>query len=359
LSKETEKLAVVSDKELADILIVEDSATVRKVLAAWLCDLPWVGSVSAVADGLAAIAALARSTPHVIVLDLKLPGPSGLTLIPHFKRFAPQAAILICSALVRAGAEEAIACLEQGASDVIAKPTATESAWLASGFRSEFARRVQALAGFQEAPPEPHAAARSELTGVPDLIVIGASTGGPQALQEFLGKLARLERFPPIVVAQHVPALFSSVIVDHLRLRCGLAVELAQDETVARPGRVYVAPGGSDITVRGTAGGFAISLHKSANRKRAAPSVDLLFESAAASSKVVVGVVLSGMGEDGLAGAKAIVAAGGAVLAQSRASSVVWGMPGIVATSGIASDIQAPDILGGKVTQLIAGRGRM
>jgi two-component system chemotaxis response regulator CheB len=356
LSKEKNIPAPEPGKTLANILIVEDSATVRKVLAAWLCDLPWVGSVSAVADGLAAIAALARSTPDVIVLDLKLPGPSGLTLIPHLRRFAPRAAILICSALVRAGAEEAIACLEQGASDVIAKPTATESAWLASGFRSEFARRVQALAGFQEVLPDVHQGPRGALTAVPELIVVGASTGGPKALQEFLGELVRLERFPPIVVAQHVPALFSSVIVDHLKLRCGLPVELAEDESSARPGRVHVAPGGSDITVRSTPAGFAMSLHKSANRRRAAPSVDMLFESAAACSRSTLGVVLSGMGEDGLAGARAIVAAGGAVLVQSRDSSVVWGMPGIVATSGIASEIGAPDFLARKVAQLV-GRG--
>jgi len=330
--------------------VVDDSVVVRGLVTRWLQDQPDLEFVGSAADGAQAIRKLADIEADVCLLDIEMPVMGGLEALPHLLRLRPGLKVLIVSRLTQRGAEVALRALELGAADYLAKPEASRLGG-ADAFREELFAKARALgpsggetvieADFESpmTSPEPPAGLRPLPANLPrpDLLVIGASTGGPQALRLFLHELG--PAWPtPIVIVQHMPAAFTSLLAAHLDKPAGLSVQMAVHGRVLSPGVAHVAPGDFHLRVREKAGVMIAALDQGPEENFCRPAVDVLFRSAAeAFGARVLGVVLTGMGKDGVNGAAAIARAGGAVMAQDKDSSVVWGMPGAVIKAGWAS----------------------
>ena len=207
-------------------------------------------------------------------------------------------------------------------------------------------------------PPPRRASLRRDLPQPPGVLVIGASTGGPQALVALLGGLAPHIRQLPICVTLHMPCDLMPVIAAHVARRCGLEVRVVTTPGVLMAGVVHFAPGDRHLVLRRSGAGCELGLAASPSRDFCQPAVDVMFESAAkAFGSRTLAVVLSGMGKDGLAGAQAIASAGGVILVQDIASSAVWGMPGSVAKAGLAAAILSPEGLAGDVVRRLFRAG--
>lgn len=334
------------------VLLVDDSGVSRALMTRWITEGGSASVVATANDGASAVAILGLTEVDVVVLDIEMPNLDGLSALPQLLAARPGVRILMASSFSERGAEVTLEALRLGASDAIAKPRAGWAARGSASFRDELVEHIHALgaAAPGEAvsatrqPPRPGLTyARSGGIGaMPRVIVMGASTGGPNALFRLIGGLP--SDFPvPIVVAQHMPALFTKALARHLDDRSTLSVVEARDCSTLKPGTVYLAPGGFDVTLSVLAGEAAIRVHHEESDSGSHPSVDRLMASAVAVfGSRVLGVVLSGMGQDGLEGAAAVVSSGGAVLAQDPASTIVWGMPGAVVRAGLASEVLPP-----------------
>ena len=316
------------------VLVVDDSAVVREALSGVL------GSdgltVVTAADPVIARGKIAAQRPDVIVLDLAMPRQDGLSFLRELMATDP-IPVVICSALSTQGSRAALEALQLGAVEVVAKPTL--------GVREFFAESatlildaVRAAARARLAPPA--LPARAPATAAPmaasapvdrrassrRLIAIAASTGGPQAIQEVLAGLP--PDAPGIVVVQHMPAAFTEAFAKHLDATCAIAVREATDGATVRDGCALIAPGGRHLLVHRDAHGFAVEVACGPLVSRHRPSADVLFRSAArAAGPDAVGVLMTGMGDDGADGLLAMRRAGAATIAQDEASSVVFGMP--------------------------------
>ena len=346
---------------MARVLLVDDSGVSRALMTRWI-DESGIAQVAAVAgDGLAALAALRRTEIDVVILDIEMPGLDGLSAIPRLLAARPGVRILMASSFSERGAEVTLEALRLGASDAIAKPRA---GWAARGgvtFRDELLEHVRILA---ETPTRPAMSWRSQTSNprlaysrpggvspLPRAVVIGASTGGPNALFQLVPALPA-EFTLPVVIAQHMPALFTAALARQLNERSAMSVVEACHGLRLKPGVVHIAPGGRDMEVRGDDGDIALALDD-ADTASCRPSVDRLMRSAVARfGGGVIGVVLSGMGQDGVDGARAIVSAGGAVFAQDQRSAIIWGMPRAVISLGLAAEVLPPVGLAAAITKI-------
>ncbi len=327
------------------VMVVDDSAVIRAALTRILETEVDIKVVERVGDGRQAVAALARHAGQtaldVVLLDIEMPVLDGLATLPLLLRAAPGLRVIMASALTTRGAEVTLQALRLGAADYIAKPGAADLA--DSGFRRELLAKVRALglrrvsAPMRQAPPlavsDPRSSARAGQ--LPLLLAIGSSTGGPQALFTLVGTLGR-DLPVPVVVAQHMPATFTPMLAAHLHRLGGMPCSEACDTEPLLPGRLYLAPGGQHLLVASAGGALRARLSDAPPENFCRPSVDVLLRSAASAcqGRVLV-AMLTGMGQDGLEGTRAVVAAGGAAIAQDEASSVVWGMPGAIAQAGL------------------------
>jgi two-component system chemotaxis response regulator CheB len=252
-----------------------------------------------------------------------------------------------------------MAALRAGAVDYVPKPSASAGGMNGGQFQAELVAKIKGWARMRRAPARPGVArtvearpapARAPLAirpgkaqARPRAIAIGSSTGGPQALAALVARLDR-RLGVPVIVVQHMPAGFTTLLADHLNRIGTLPCAEARDAEPLLPGRLYMAPGDRHLLVRATATGLVTQLSDAPPENFCRPAVDPMLRSlvAACEGQVLV-AILTGMGSDGLAGCRAVVAAGGAVLAQDEASSVVWGMPGAVAKAGIASAVIGVD----------------
>jgi len=341
-------------------MLVDDSAIVRGFMRRWIEEEPRVELVKVCSDGAQAVAEVANIRPDVIVLDIEMPNMDGLTALPHLRKLAPQAKIVMASTLTSAGAHQTVKALSLGAADFIAKPQASAMGAVDS-YRRELIDKIIALgprvpsrAG--AASPAP-VALRTRLAAVghPSVMVVAASTGGPGALPVFLGQIAR-HIDVPILIVQHMPATFTPVFAEKLESAIGKRCREAVDGDVLAPGSVYLAPGDYHMRIARSPSGRIVTLDKNAPVNFCRPAADPLFESAAAAfGNRVLGVVLTGMGHDGRDGAGHIVKAGGRVLVQDEASSVVWGMPGAVAQAGLAEAVKPLRDLGPAALRMMNG----
>jgi two-component system chemotaxis response regulator CheB len=345
------------------ILVVDDSAVIRGLITRLLESDPELAVVGSVGNGQQAIATLRRTNIDVVVLDIEMPVMDGLTALPLMLEAAPHARIIMASTLTKRNAQISLKALQAGAADYVAKPTSTAEIHAAQDFRRELVEKVKALgaAGRKrrvdrgetattDLPfrPVPGAArpARSGAVALrpaaqrpPEIIAIGSSTGGPQALMTALAKFPASIRLP-IVITQHMPATFTSILAEHLGRASGWPTAEAVEGEPVRAGRIYVAPGDFHMKVATENGARVIRLTKEPPENFCRPAVDPMFRSVAqAYGAGVLAVVLTGMGSDGAKGARAIVDAGGAVIAQDEATSVVWGMPGSAANAGVCSAV--------------------
>lgn len=351
-------------------MVVDDSAVIRGLIARLLESDPEIVVVGTAANGEMALAMLGRTAVDVIVLDIEMPVMDGLTALPLLLRAAPDARIIMASTLTKRNAEISIKALSAGAADYVAKPTTTKEIQATQEFRHELLAKVKALGangrrrrretGDVGRVGTPHRTAvdlatkhgtkrefrlRPATQRRPELIAIGSSTGGPQALMSTLASLP-VSIDMPILITQHMPATFTSILAEHLARATGRPAAEASEGEPVKPGRIYVAPGDFHMTVAAEPGRRAIRLNKGPPENFCRPAVDPMFRSLArAYGAGVLGIILTGMGSDGALGARAVVDAGGIVIAQDEATSVVWGMPGAAAAAGVCSAVlPLPDI---------------
>ena len=348
------------------VLVCDDSATIRGILATTLDGEPDLEIVATAVNGRACLEALARAVPDIVLLDVEMPVMDGLEALREIRRLHPKLPVLMFSSLTERGAKATVDALLAGANDYVAKPAGLDAGDVAARIRGEVAGRIRALvphggglvgatpAAAVAPTPRPRFAQRREaVRGV----VIAVSTGGPTALADVLSACAA-EAGVPILVVQHMPAFFTAQLADRLTKLCGVPVVEGTQGMRIEAGSVVLAPGGRHLEVAADALGHRVRLTDSAPEHSCRPAADVLFRSAARLwGAGTLGVVLTGMGRDGLAGSRAVVEAGGAVIAQDEFSSVVWGMPGEVVRAGLADAVLPLGQVGVEIALRLRRRG--
>ena len=346
------------------VMIVDDSAVIRGLLKRALDLDPAVTVVASVPNGQQALSALPRHDIEIVVLDIEMPVMDGMTALPLLLKAKPDVQVIMASTLTRQNAEISLRAMTMGAADYVTKPSSTSEIHSADSFKHELVDKVKALAtagrnGRRRVRPEaaktgPSAPA-SRKTGVayapanlrlrkgatvrPDVIAIGSSTGGPQALFEVLGHIgADLKQ--PVLITQHMPATFTALLAEHITRASRIPTTEGRDGDAIVPGHIYVAPGEHHMTVERGPTNNIIRLNTDPPENFCRPAVDPMLRSMAKiyGPRLLV-IILTGMGADGQKGATVVTEAGGSVIAQDEATSVVWGMPGAVAMAGLCSAV--------------------
>ena len=367
------------------VMIVDDSVVIRGMISRWIGAEHDMEVAASLRTGLEAVNQLERINPDVAVLDIEMPDLDGISALPQLLAKKRDLVIIMASTLTRRNAEISFKALSLGAADYIPKPESTREVSAADTFHHDLiqkirylgarVRRKTAIASPPLAPAAPAPLAREPArtplqapaapapsilrpfsTQVPKVLLIGSSTGGPQALMALVTELGTvIDRFP-VLITQHMPPTFTTILAEHLaRSSRRPAAEAVHGEPV-KPGRIYLAPGGKHMRVVRNGADAAIALDDGPAVNFCKPAVDPLFTSAIDIwHGGILAVILTGMGSDGMRGGNDIVAGGGSVIAQDEASSVVWGMPGAAATAGICSAILPLNQIGSKVNRLFAG----
>jgi two-component system chemotaxis response regulator CheB len=324
------------------VLVVDDSALVRELLSTMLASDPDVRVVGTAADAYAARDKIKALAPDVLTLDVEMPRMDGLQFLRNLMRLRPMP-VVMCSSLTERGADITLEALELGAVDFITKPR-LDIAHTLRDYTEELVAKVKAAARARVRPPgEPlPAAALSAAPGprrtTQQMVAIGASTGGTEAIREPLVRLP--PDSPTLLIAQHIPAAFSAAFARRLDACSRLRVLQAEDRQPLLAGHAYVAPGDRHLTVERDGSRYRCRLTDTDPQARHRPSVDLLFRSLAlCAGRNALGVLLTGMGNDGAHGLLALREAGARTLAQDQSTSVVWGMPGAAAALGAAETL--------------------
>ena len=342
------------------ILVVDDSVVIRKLLSDTLSEDRALEVIGVASDGRIAMAKIAQLKPDLITLDVEMPVMNGLETLAAVRALYPKLPVIMFSTLTEHGAAATLDALSLGASDYATKPSNTGSAEVAiERIRTDLIPKIKALCGFTRSklqalprthpPLKAHPLADSRI----DIVAIGTSTGGPNALAEVLPRIP--EDFPvPIVVVQHMPPIFTRLLAERLASCSAIAVEEGSAGAILSPGRAWIAPGNFHMKV--VRGGMSarLNLNQAPPENSCRPAVDVLFRSVAtAYGANVLAVVMTGMGADGVLGAQDIRNAGGEVIIQDEASSVVWGMPGLVHASGLDVAAYPLDRLGSEITRRV------
>ena len=333
----------VGHRDALRILIVDDSVVARAVIARAIEASGRFVVAGAVPHATAALAFLRDHPVDGIVLDIEMPGVDGLTALPDLIAASGDAKVLIVSSSCGDGAAATIEALALGAADTLVKPDI-------GGFAGRFSSLLdEKLNRLFEVTPVAHAAvplAKGPMGDGFDIVAIGASTGGIHALSLLLREIPA--SFPvPILITQHLPESFMPYFAAQVAVLSGRPCDVAIEHMRIRPGRVIIAPGNAHLRCVSTGDGASIRLSTRPARSGCMPSVDPMFDSVAQIFGArALAIVLSGMGRDGSEGARRVIDRGGSVVVQDQATSVVWGMPGAIAASGIASAILPPTEIG-------------
>lgn len=347
--------------DLPRVLIVDDSAVARAVIGRAL-EAGRFFVAGAVSNADAALSFLRRTTVDAVVLDIAMPGTSGLAALPELIVAGQRAKVLIVSSSAADGTAATIEALALGAADTLMKPGVGDFAGRFSVAIVEKLRRLLAIETPAETltAPTPYRMGGDPLGAAPgtahsfDIIGIGASTGGIHALATLLRELPPGFALP-ILITQHLPGSFMPFFAAQVAVMANRPCDVATDSMRIRPGRTIVAPGDAHMRVVSTGDGAAIRLTHEPAKSGCMPSVDPMFDSLAeVYGARALGIVLSGMGRDGSEGARRLADRGGVLFAQDRASSVVWGMPGAIASAGLANALLPPAEIG----RLVATRRR-
>ena len=374
------------------VMVVDDSAIIRGFIARMLASDPAFSIVTSVGNGQMAVEALSRHDVDVIIMDIEMPVMDGLTALPKLLEVDPGVRIVMASTLTERNAEISIRALELGASDYIPKPTSTREISGSDDFRRELLEKVRVLglhpkpgvrrrgmpgdpAAPVEAPrssealrpaapprqprplyPQGPIRLRSPSPLRPNILAIGSSTGGPPALFAVLQEIPTSINLP-VVITQHMPSTFTTILAQHIERNSQWPCREAADGEPIVSGRAYLAPGNFHFLVETQNGKPIARLNQGPPESYCRPAVDPMLRSLI---KVyngrVLAVILTGMGADGLKGCGEVIEAGGTVFAQDEASSVVWGMPGAVATAGICSAVIPLKDIGPRVTTYLVGK---
>jgi len=332
------------------LLIVDDSTVARAVLSRMLRAQPGFQIVGEAASAEEALALLERTEVDVVLLDVEMPGTTGLDALPAIVAAGRGARVLVVSCLCEEGAEAAVRALALGAADTLPKPGAQNFGGRFSQVLTERLRRL----GQDAVPPAPAAEPQVVPLREPSLeplgcVAFGASTGGLHAIGELLRALPH-RIGAPILVAQHLPALFMPFFARQLETVSGRTVSVAAESQALRPDEILLAPGHAHLGLERHGSRVLARLLDEPSESGCTPSVDVTLSAVAEIyGKRGLGIVLSGMGRDGLAGARRLVEQGGEVLVQDRATSAVWGMPRGIAEAGLASAVLPPADLAGRI----------
>lgn len=384
------------------VMVVEDSIVIRGLINRVLESDADIKIAASVGDGEEAIKALKQNPIDVVVLDIEMPVMDGMTAIPHLLAIDPHVKIIMASTLTQRNAEISIKALELGAADYIPKPSSSRELTAAADFKRELVDKVKALAKHArrsgvrtEAGPKPmlfraaqtqaapktafkaqgqaapahetlikpiekagdRAAALRPWPALmrPEILAIGSSTGGPQALFVVIKQMgANLSQ--PVVITQHMPASFTTILADHISKQCGVNCQEAKEGDELLPGHYYLAPGDFHMIISSAAGKKRILLNQEPPENFCRPAVDPMLRSLVqVYGKNILATILTGMGSDGAKGCEKVAQAGGAVIAQDEATSVVWGMPGAAANSGVCSAILPLSQIGETIKKIASG----
>ncbi len=353
-------------------MVVDDAVVVRRLLVGWVEAEPDMVLTACLRTGREAVEQLDRHDPHVVVLDVDMPELDGISALPLLLKRKPDLVVIMASTLTRRSAEISLRALSLGAADYVPKPETAPDVSASALFHRELidkirhlGRRGRLLARLGESGAAARPRARTEPAAFrlrpfalspPRALLIGSSTGGPQALTTLVKDLGATAERAPILITQHMPPTFTTVLAEHLARVSRRQVHEAVHGEAVVPGRIYVAPGGHHMRVIRGHNGPAIALSDDPPVNFCRPSVDPLLSSAAqvwgAGS---LALFLTGMGSDGARGAADVTAAGGSVIAQDEATSVVWGMPRAVAEAGLCAAVLPLGEIAAKINRLFAG----
>lgn len=350
----------------ARVLVVDDSVVIRRLVTTALEQIPDFEVVGTAANGKIALQRVEQLDPDVITMDIEMPEMNGLETLRALRARNNRARIIMFSTLTERGGQATLEALALGADDYATKASnvgALDRSMVT--LREELAPKIRHLLRWEKPMPAPGSAKpggvaapvaapvvmapRPARTLTRRALVLGISTGGPAALSEIV------PMFPPtfsapILIVQHMPAMFTRLLAERLQTRTKLRVREAQRNDPVLPGQILIAPGDYHMRLQSEAGKVKVVLDQGPAENSCRPAADVLFRSAAEVwGGAVVAAVLTGMGQDGLKGVKTLAALGAYVIAQDEQSSVVWGMPGAVATAGLAHAVVGLDKIVGEI----------
>jgi len=377
-------------------MLVDDSAVIRGLFTRFLEADPDVKIVASVGDGQRAIDTLKNTDVEIIVLDIEMPRMDGITALPELLKIDPKVQIVMASTLTARNAEISLKALSLGARDYLTKPSSTSEMTGAADFPTDLLTKVKAFGAQRRrkmGAAQPSSASATARAGAaaggktaarpgaarpaaarpapvpapgepftlrkpsgrrPEVIGIGSSTGGPQALFKVLADIPKTIR-QPILVTQHMPPTFTTILAEHITKSSGWICSEAKTGDVVAPGRIYLAPGGYHMTVKTEGSEKVIALNQEAPENFCRPAVDPMMRSLVKAYGRVLAVILTGMGHDGRESCRAVVEAGGDVIAQDEMTSVVWGMPGAVAQAGLCCEVLPVTEIGASIQRLARG----
>lgn len=354
------------------VLIIDDSVVIRRILGDVIAADPSLEVVGAAANGRIGLQMVTQLNPDVVTMDVEMPEMDGLTTVRELRKTHRRLPVIMFSTLTERGASTTLDALSAGASDYVTKPSNVGNVGEAIRRISiDLIGKIKALCGMKASPaaaaalpalrpvrPKPLVGGTTGTAGTTfvRLLAVGSSTGGPVALASFIGGLEA--NFPvPVIITQHMPPMFTRMLAERLSLGGKLKVKEGAAGDILQPGHGYVAPGDYHMTVHRQDGQFRIALNQQPPENSCRPAVDVMFRSAAEGFGAgVLGVVLTGMGQDGMLGARQIREGGGEMIVQDEATSVVWGMPGAIARDGSADVILPLDQIADAVNRRVFGR---
>ena len=340
---------VLESGDRVRVLVVDDSVVVRRTISLALEADPQIEVIGVASSGELALQKVDQLNPDVVTLDVEMPGMNGLDTLTELRKRRPNLRVVMLSSLTQGGAEVTIEALSRGADDCASKSSGGRSIEESVAMlREQLCGKVKQFFRFAAASPAPvaHVAqaavvekSRPTAAVAIEAVVLGISTGGPTALAELVPALGQ-EFHLPLLIVQHMPPMFTKLLAQRLDAQSHLKVVEAEAGMMVEPGMVFIAPGDYHMQVHRRGAQIEIGLDQGPPENCCRPAVDVLFRSAAAVwGKHVAAVVMTGMGQDGLAGSRSLWAAGAPVVAQDEASSVVWGMPGEIVRAGLADQV--------------------
>ncbi|ATX78554.1 response regulator receiver modulated CheB methylesterase [Mariprofundus aestuarium] len=350
------------------VLVVDDSVVIRRMVSDVLASDPAIEVIGVAANGSIALDKIAQLKPDLITLDIEMPVMDGLQTLKELRKLYPRLKVIMFSTLTERGARASLDALSLGANDYVTKPANVGSVAAAQQcLRDELVPKIKCF--FHRAPvqlpkapvvspakpvvaspaPRPVTTARQRI----DVVAIGISTGGPNALIEMIPTLPK--DFPvPIVIVQHMPEMFTKLLADRLDQKSAIQVREAAAGDKLQPGLALVAPGGFHMALVRKGASVEVALNKDAPENSCRPAVDVLFRSVVdIYGANTLAVIMTGMGQDGMLGCHKVKEAAGQIIAQDKESSVVWGMPGAVAQAGLAEELIPLNRIGAEIVRRV------
>ncbi len=360
-----------SPENTINVVLVDDSSVIRGALSRILKREPSIKIVDTASDGVQGVEAAKEKKPHIVILDIEMPVMDGITALPKILAASPETKVIMFSSLTEKGASITLRAMALGAVECLVKPTSTS----VPGADTDFDRRLLTLIkGLVPAPRRTSTGAvqtrsatpglfgktytlrpmSTGYTGKPEIVAIGSSTGGPPALFKVIKSFTGFN--VPIVITQHMPATFTKILAEHITQQTGIPAHEAEEGMVLQNGHAYVAKGGYHMLLKHKIIETVIHLDDGPLENFCKPAVDPMLRSVAEIyGKKTLAVILTGMGHDGMEGAKILAAQGARVIAQDEASSIVWGMPGAAAEAGICNAVLPLDQIGPLVRRVVLG----